>query len=1089
MPFIVNGVQVEMKVDSGADVNVMSWKCFQAVAQGDTQPLKRREDTLTQLLDYGGNEIKCAGCVTTTIACSRESSKLLETFFVAASRPQSVLSYATSTRLGVLKLSRTVMQVKAVPTFPTMPIKPIKLQIDENVPPRVVIYNNIPAALEPVVEEHWGTLEQRGVIEPVPGNPKWLSRVDIVPKKDGTHRIIIDMRPPNKAIARKFYPMPNPDHVLSRLRGAKYFAKLDLKSAYHHVPLHPDSRYMTAFMTGKGPMQFTRLPFGLNCAPEIFQQVMDNIFRGLEGVVVYLDDILAYAPDAEMLKIRLDSVREVAKKNNLTLNKEKCVDKATSIEFLGALLTSEGCKPLPERVNAIKNFPTPRTYGQLREFIGMVTYISKHLWNISTIMAPLQEPLKGEAHKLKGGKLLEEDWGPAQAEAFEDAKHAVSESILQRGFFDSGHLTRITTDASPVGIAAIVTQVDTSLSVEDQFERVIACTSRSLTQTERNYPQNQREALAVVWGMEKNCYYLIGTEFILVTDCEPLKFIFSNDAKRVSKRIMNRAEMWATRIAQFNFKVEVIRSAENSADIPSRNPAAYSPRTLSSTAPRCITTATVGTVTFTPEMLRRHSALTPEELKEATAQDLKLQNVIAALGGGHDWSTDISEFARFRTELFYIDNLLLRGCRVVIPEKLRSKAMTVAHRSHPGMSTTKHLLRKYVWWPGMDREIEEFIKTCTTCIRLSASDPPEPMLMSDFPKNPWQNIAIDFWSGSDTDPKVLVVADYYSKAIRAKVMKETTSEATIRALEELFDEWGWPQSIKHDNGPQLVSEIFLGWLRANGIKSWPTTPRNAQENGLVERHMRGITRALAIAKIEKNKPEPALKQYICDYNSWPHTVTQLAPRDVLMGRVVKARLPLMDGAERHHSFDCIARERDLKFKAKKKEKEDRKRRARTSNLKAGDEVFIRDHDRRFKTDPNFLSEKFVVTARSGGRLTLKSLANGKKMVRKTVDAKLVPANEHNGTGIRDEVNKAVVAASSSGNQAATVTPQVPVGLTDNVLNQGDGQTAATAVQASPSTLSKAPQPDVGRPQRIRRPPKQFSLLEAQKNDPAAGAML
>lgn len=291
MPFLINGVQVDMKVDSGADVNVMSLKCFQRIAQGGTRSLELGKNTNTQLLDYGGNEIKCAGFVTTTIARSQSDAELLETFFVAASRPQSVLSYATATRLGVLKLTSTVMRVKAVPIFPTMPIEPIMLQIDESVPPRVVIYNNIPAALETVVEEHWATLEQRGVIEPVQGNPKWLSRVDVVPKKDGAHRIIIDMRPPNKAIARKFYPMPNPDHVLSRLRGAKYFAKLDLKSAYHHVPLHPDSRYMTAFMTGKGPMQFTRLPFGLNCAPEIFQQVMDNMFRGLDGVVVYLDDI------------------------------------------------------------------------------------------------------------------------------------------------------------------------------------------------------------------------------------------------------------------------------------------------------------------------------------------------------------------------------------------------------------------------------------------------------------------------------------------------------------------------------------------------------------------------------------------------------------------------------------------------------------------------------------------------------------------------------------------------------------------------------------------------------------------------------
>lgn len=1050
MPFLVNGVQVEMKVDSGADVNVMSLRCFHKISQGSTRLLELDENTHTELLDYGGNEIKCAGCVTTTIARPSSEAKFLETFFVAASRPQSVLSYATSTKLGVLKLTSTVMRIEAVSPFPVMPIEPIKLQIDESVPPRVVIYNNIPAALEQVVEEHWDTLECRNVIEPVPGNPKWLSRVDIVPKKDGGNRIIIDMRPPNKAIARRYYPMPNPDHVLSRLRNAKCFAKKDFKSAYHHVPLHQDSRYVTAFMTSKGPRQFTRLPFGLNCAPEIYQEIMDNLFRGLDGVIVYLDDILVYAPDPETLKIRLEAVEKVAKENNMTLNEEKCVDEATSIEFLGVLLTSEGCEPLPERVNAIKNFPTPQTYGQLREFIGMVTYIAKHLWHISTIMSPLQEPLKGEAHKLKGGKLLE-FWGPEQIEAFEETKRAVADDILRRGFFDPSHETRITTDASPVGIAAIVTQIDTTIPEEDRNERVIACTSRSLTQTERKYPQNHREALAAVVGMEKNCYYLLGTQFTLVTDYEPLKFIFSTDAKRVSKRVMNRVELFGSRIAQYDFKVEVIRSKENMADIPSRNPATDPMRTFCSAAPRCTTTAEVATITFAPdEMLRQNSALTPEELREATAEDLQLQAVIEALSGRSEWNPEVAEFSRFKADLFFVDNLLLRGCRVVVPTKLHTKAMRVAHRSHPGMSTTKHLLRKFVWWLGMDRMIEEFIKTCTTCIRLSANNPPEPMLMSDFPKGPWQNLAIDFWSGSETDPKVLVVADYYSKAIKTKIMRDTTSEATILALEELFDELGWPQSIKHDNGPQLISDMFRGWLRANDITSWPTTPRNAQENGLVERHMRGITRAFAIARIEKTKPEAALHQYVRDYNSWPHTVTQLAPRDVLMGRIVKSKLPLLDGMEKHHSFDNIARQRDLEFKAKKKQKEDKKRRARISNLKVGDKVFIRNHDRRLKTDPNFLSEKFQITARSGGRLTLKSLVNDRKILRKTVDAKLVPVNEHDGMGAPDELD-----------DEQTEVPKDP----DSLQPQPTPPKQTTKVY----------------PQRNRVPKKQFSLLETQEN--------
>lgn len=1055
MPFLVNGVVINLKIDSGADVNVMSMDSYQAIAKGKKQPLELSRNSNVQLMDFGGNEIKCAGEVITTIATSDTGNELLEKFHVAASRPQSVLSFETSTRLGVLKMTSTIMEVKAIASFPTMPIEPIRLRIDEEIPPRICIYNNIPAALEPFINDHWDKLERRGVIEPVPDAPRWLSRVDVVPKKDGTHRVIIDMRPANKAIARKYYPMPNPDHLLSRMGDAKYFAKLDLKSAYHHVLLHKDSRYVTAFMTNKGARQFTRLPFGINCAPEIFQQIMDNTFGNLEGVLVYLDDVLIYAVDRETLKKRREIVLAVVKKNRLTLNIEKCVDEATSVEFLGAILSSSGCKPVPERIIGIKNFARPRTYSELREFIGLVNYIAKHLFDISTIMEPMRRLLEGDSKSLKGAKLLE-NWGQEQEDAFKKTKEAATNNILERGYYDRNHLTKITTDASPVGIAAIITQVDTSIPEQRQTERVIACTSRSLTKTERKYPQTQREALAMMWGIDKSSYYLAGTKFVVVTDHEPLKYIFGNNVhKGLTKRALTRAENYAMRLSQYDFDVETIKSKENRADVLSRCPAILTSRTLKSTAPQCITTGIVGTISAsTEEIIRRNPSLTPEELREATRDDPQLQMVIQALQGNHDWDTEIADFVRFRKELLFVDNVLMRGDRMVVPEKLQMKAMVVAHRSHPGMSTTKHLLRKYVWWPRMDRAVEEFVRTCTTCIRLSTSDPPEPMLMSSFPKGPWQNISIDFWSGGDTDTKVLVVADYYSKAIRAEVMKETTSEATIKVLERVFDEWGWPESIKHDNGPQLVSDLFLGWMRSNGVTSLPTTPRNAQENGLVERHMKGITRAFAIAKIEKRRPEEALRQYVCDYNSWPHTVTQLAPRDVLMGRVVKTRFPIIEGTEKHHSFDCIARERDLNFKAKKKASEDRKRKAKPSNIKIGDKVYARNHEKRNKTDPNFAGEKYEVTARSGGRLTLKSMQDGGKKLRKTVDVKLIPTDEHDGSG-------------------------VPSNDHDNAASSAGGPTVPISPTAAPPMVGRV---DTGRPQRKRQPVKQFSLLEAQAEE-------
>lgn len=1044
MAFLVNGVITHLKVDSGADANVISLENYNAIAKGDKRLGPPREVGNWKLLDFNGNEIGCAGQVTTTIAASAEGKRLVETFFVATSRSQSVLSYETATKLGVLVMNKTILQLEAGETFPSIPMEPIQLEIDTNVQPRVCVYNSIPAALESFVDEHWDELERQGIIEPLQGAPRWLSRVDVVPKKDGTYRVIIDMRPANKAIRRRYYQMPNPDHTTTRVRFAKRFSKYDFTSAYFHVLLHPASRYITAFMTSKGPRQFTRLPFGINCAPEIFQQVMDHLFGGLPGVIVYLDDLLVFAPDQETLKERCEMVMEVIKENNLTLNEGKCIHDVAEIEFLGAILSESGCKPAPERIDGITNFPKPQTYAQLREFIGLVNYIAKHLYNISTTMEPMRRLLEGNTKELKGARCLD-NWSPDQDQAFRATKEQVANNILERGYFDPKHPTSITTDASPVGLAAIVTQNDP----KNGEERVIACTSRSLTKTERKYPQTQREAKAIAWSIPKFDFYLIGIRFTLITDHEPMKFIFGRNARNLNKRALNRAENYALTLSQYEFDVEIIRSKQNMADCLSRCPAPITAADRDKRNNRNNGTAVIGSLTVTDE-IRKGACLSLKEIAEATATDVQLQEVVKALADEIDWK-EIPDFSRFKDELHLADGIIWRLGRAIVPQQLRKKAMGVAHRSHPGMSTTKHLLRKFVWWPMIDRHVEEFIKTCDTCIKLSASDPPEPLVMSSFPEEPWQDIALDFWSGSETDKKVLVIADYHSRAIRAEVLRETTSEATIKALEKVFGEWGWPSTMKHDNGPQLVSNEFLSWLEANGIESRPTTARNAQENGLVERHMKGITRAFAIAKIEKRNAEETLKQYVADYNSWPHSVTRVAPRDVLAGRVVKTRLPLQRMEENDESSNIKAqiRKRDQKFKIKKKTAEDARRRAKFSTLKVGDQVYLRDHEQRNKIDQRFLDTKHEITARSGGRLTLKSLLDNSIKIRKTVDVKLVPENLHDGSG-----------APKTEPQGMAAKPTAPLEATKQQDPDHAGSTA-------------------GRPLRVKKIPARL-LLEAQK---------
>ncbi|XP_058449163.1 uncharacterized protein LOC131429133 [Malaya genurostris] len=219
--------------------------------------------------------------------------------------------------------------------FPKFPGILVKLAIDQAVPPKKVAYLRIPAAMEKRVDDKIQEMLQTDVIERVIESPDWISPMVIVPKGKDDIRICINMKHPNEAIQREHYPLPVIDTFLNRLRGAKFYSRLDITSAYHHVELHPESRGVTTFMTGKGLMRFKRLMFGINCAPEIFQRIMVEMLAGAEGVIVYIDDIVVAGRTKEEHDKRLVHVLGILKRNNAMLNERKCVIGVRELQILG----------------------------------------------------------------------------------------------------------------------------------------------------------------------------------------------------------------------------------------------------------------------------------------------------------------------------------------------------------------------------------------------------------------------------------------------------------------------------------------------------------------------------------------------------------------------------------------------------------------------------------------------------------------------------------------------------------------------------------------------------------------------------------
>ena len=242
-------------------------------------------------------------------------------------------------------------------------------------------------------------------------------------------------------------------------------------------------------------------------------------------------------------------------------------------------------------------------------------------------------------------------------------------------------------------------------------------------------------------------------------------------------------------------------------------------------------------------------------------------------------------------ELCVIGKIVLRGTRIVLPRKLRPRAISLAHEGHLRCVGTKQRLRTKVWWPGMDREAERFCRACHGCQITSKPDPPEPIKSTVLPAGPWQDLAVDFLGPLPTGESLFVVVDYYSRFYEVEIMKSTTASKTISVLKRIFARFGVPQSISSDNGPQFVSAEFSDYMTECGIYHHLVTPKWPQANGEVERQNRSINKRLEIAHAEGRDWREELTTYLASYRSTPHATTGVSPARLMFGREVRTKLP------------------------------------------------------------------------------------------------------------------------------------------------------------------------------------------------------
>lgn len=395
-----------------------------------------------------------------------------------------------------------------------------------------------PPAEAAEIREHVEKLLKDNVIQE--SHSPFSAPVHLVPKKlDATgipkKRMVVDFRRLNDITVDDKYPLPNITDLFDKLGKSCYFSVLDLASGYHQIEIEKEDQPKTAFSTQFGHYEFLRMPFGLKTAPATFQRAMDNVLRGLQGIhcLIYLDDIIIFSSSLEEHLTKLRAVFDRLRETNLKIQLDKSEFLSKEVTYLGHTVTAEGLKPNTDKIDAILNYPLPKTTTEIKSFLGLIGYYRKFIKDFSKITQPMTACLK------KNSKIvIDENY----IKSFEKCKELlVNAPLLQYPDFKNPFV--LTTDASDFAIGAVLSQGPIG------SDKPIAYASRTLNDSEKRYSTIEKELLAIVWAVKHFRPYLYGNKFTVYTDHRPLAWLDS------LKEPNSKLTRYKLRLGEFNFKV------------------------------------------------------------------------------------------------------------------------------------------------------------------------------------------------------------------------------------------------------------------------------------------------------------------------------------------------------------------------------------------------------------------------------------------------------------------------------------------------------------------------------------------------------
>ena len=519
--------------------------------------------------------------------------------------------------------------------------------------------------------------------------------------------------------------------------------------------------------------------------------------------------------------------------------------------------------------------PVPKSFSELKTTLGAFSFYCRFIQNFTEIVEPLRELLSCDTFK----------WSVKAQKAFEMLKRSIITSPAL-AVFDPKKEVVVSTDASNIGAGGTLSQAneDGSLSVIEFF-------SKEFSVAERKYSTTERESLAVVLALEKWRTYLLGRSFVLETDHQCLKMIFSTKGMdRMSLRIAR----WAVRLLPYVFTIRYKKGSEMFLpDYLSRFPIENENDEFVCTIGDEDTEIINSVFTNMP--------ITVSDLKNKIENDesyKKIRNLIENDNQNKkDWE-NCDAYYRIKNELSVVDGLIFRGDRVVIPTDLRCDVLKLTHETHIGIVKMKQRIRVLYWWPNFDKDVEKLIANCNVCQSIPKSVKPKnvPYESVPLPSVPFEKIAVDIKGPIPVKIEArfaIVVIDYFSKYPEVKFVRNVTTESVISFLKEIFAREGTCANLVCDNGSQFTSKEFEEFCKSYGIKLLHSSLYYPQGNSMVERFNRCLSDAIDIHNNTGGCFIDSINSFLMTYRSSCHSTTGLSPSLLLHGREMRTRLNIV----------------------------------------------------------------------------------------------------------------------------------------------------------------------------------------------------